>query len=70
VNLYSINMIVDDRVSIVVSGEFGGDAQAINAAHYWLGYHRAASARLYRGLYIDAGPGDDAELIREISSPC
>jgi hypothetical protein len=69
VNLYSINMIVDDRVSVAVTGEFGADAQAINAAHYWLGYYRAASARLYRGLYI-AGPGDDAELIREIFPPC
>jgi hypothetical protein len=69
VNLYSINMIVDDRVSIAVTGEFGDDAQAINAAHYWLGYYRSASARLYRGLYIDAGPGDDAELIREVFPP-
>jgi hypothetical protein len=69
-NLYSINIIVDDRVSIAVTGEFADDAEAINAAHYWLGYHRSASARLYRGLYIDIGPGDDAELIREIFRPC
>ena len=47
-------MIVDDRVSIAVTGELGDDAQAINVAHYWLGYYRSAPARLYRGLYIDA----------------
>ena len=69
-NLYSINVIVDDRVGIAVTSEFRDDAQAINAAHYWLGYYRSTSARLYRGLYIDAGPGDDAELIQEVFPPC
>jgi hypothetical protein len=68
-NAYSINIIVDGRVSVGVAGEFRDDAHAISSAHYWLGYYRSDAVRLYRGLYLDAGPGDDADLIREIFTP-
>jgi hypothetical protein len=68
-NAYSINIIVEGRVSVGVAGEFRDDAHAINSAHYWLGYYRSDAVRLYRGLYLDAGPGDDADLIREIFPP-
>jgi hypothetical protein len=66
---YSIAIIDNGGVSLRVVGEFKDDANAINGAHYWLGYYRSVSVRLYRGLYIDAGPGEEADLIQEIFPP-
>jgi hypothetical protein len=66
---YSIEMIDGGEISIGVLGDYPTDIDALHWAHYWLGYYRSDSVRLYRGLYVDVVPGADAELIHEIFRP-
>jgi hypothetical protein len=66
---YSIELIDNGATSIGVLGDFPTDLDALHWTHYWLGYYRSDSVRLYRGQYIDVMPGVDDELIREIFRP-
>jgi hypothetical protein len=54
-------------VAQLVSAQRGDRGQPAHS--YWLGYYRSDSVRLYRGLYVDAGPSEDADLVQEIFPP-